>query len=273
MDRAYRAGPDRGFPFVRRDFVYLVQDFEPGFYPWGPEYAAAEASYALDHTPVFNSTPLRAYFHRLGLARGDAPAFHPSIDLARYMTVPRAPNPVPRLAIYGRPRVARNLFDTCIGALDRFIAAKGIAAEDIDLVSVGLAHPDVILSGGHRVRSLGKIPWDQYATFLGTVDVGLSLMLSPHPSHLPLEMAAAGARVVTNGFDTKDLGTLSPAITSVRPTVPDVAAALGAVWGLGPTTLAERRIDIEALGVPLARVIDKLAVEMGQGCAPLAEAG
>ena len=52
-------------------------------------------------------------------------------------------------------------------------------------------------------------------------------MVSPHPSYPPLEMAAFGARVVTNGFGDKDLSGFSPLIESVRlPTIDALAQAL-----------------------------------------------
>ena len=52
--------------FSNRKFYYLIQDFEPGFYPWGGEYAGALASYHLDFTPIFNSVPLQRYFESPG---------------------------------------------------------------------------------------------------------------------------------------------------------------------------------------------------------------
>jgi hypothetical protein len=38
---------------------------------------------------------------------------------------------------------------------------------------------------------------------MGTIDVGLSLMYTPHPSYPPLDLAASGAVVVTNKFANK----------------------------------------------------------------------
>ena len=35
-------------------------------------------------------------------------------------------------------------------------------------------------------------------------DIGLALMISPHPSLAPLDFAAAGMVVVTNSFETKN---------------------------------------------------------------------
>ena len=76
----------RDHGFETRRFFYLIQDYEPHFYPWGQEYADAKSSYDLDFEPVFNTTLLRAHFASEGyrFATPSARAFHPSIDIARY---------------------------------------------------------------------------------------------------------------------------------------------------------------------------------------------
>jgi hypothetical protein len=48
-----------------------------------------------------------------------------------------------------------------------------------------------------------NLNWSQYADLAGTIDVGLSLMDTPHPSYPPLDLAASGAVVVTNRFGNK----------------------------------------------------------------------
>jgi hypothetical protein len=46
-------------------------------------------------------------------------------------------------------------------------------------------------------------------------------MVSPHPSYPPLEMAAFGMRVVTNGFLDRDLSARSQNIVSVLVPTPE----------------------------------------------------
>lgn len=256
------------------EFIYLIQDYEPGFYAWGPEFASAQASYSLKHVPVFNSTILRDYFRALGLVNGSAPvfSFQPSIDISRYAGLRRTRNEIPRLVLYGRPEVARNLFPVAIQAVDNFLEQSIIAASEIELLSVGLKHPDVCLSQGHRIRSLGKIPWDDYADFLARVDIGVSLMLSPHPSHPPIEMAASGARVITNCFGNKDLSCLGAGIASVEPTSQDVARALNAAWELGDVPAQDRNIDLQSLGRPISEMVDDLSIWLGCSRPALAKA-
>ena len=239
-----------------------------------PEFANAQASYSLKHVPVFNTSILRDYFHALGLVDISAPvfSFQPAIDIPRYAGLRRKQNEVPRLVVYGRPEVARNLFSVAIEAVDDFLGQAAIAPSQIELLSVGLKHPDVCLSRGHRIRSLGKIPWDDYGDFLAGVDIGVSLMLSPHPSHPPIEMAASGARVITNRFGNKDLSALAAGITSVEPTSGEVARALNAVWKLGDVPAQDRNIDLQSLGRPISQMVDDLSIWLNGGRPALAKA-
>lgn len=256
-----------GHGYDSRRFLYLIQDFEPNFYPWGQEFSDALASYSLDFDPIFNTTLLRDHFAAQGFAFAtpDTPAFHPAIDIGHYADAPRperAPGRPRRLALYGRPEVARNMFPTAVEALARFVADEGLGPEDIELVSIGLRHGAVSLPGGLTLASLGKLPWADYPDYLRRVDLGLSLMYSPHPSHPPLEMAAAGVRVVTNRFGPKDLSRLSPAIASAEATAPALAAALSRAWHAGPLPDAARRIDLTRLGASPETVIEGLAATL-----------
>ena len=251
--------------FRRREFLYLIQDYEPNFYPWGSEFADAVASYGFAFRPIFNTTLLRDYFATLGygFASPDAPAFAPAIDVGRYARIPRMAAARPRrIAVYGRPEVPRNLFPMAIEVLARFIEDEGLRPSEVEIVSVGMKHGPIALPNGIVMKSLGKLAWEAYPGYLAGVDLGLSLMLSPHPSHPPIEMAAAGARVVTNRFATKDLGQLSPAILSVAPAVPDLVAAMQRTWRAAPVSQAEREFDLAALGEPIEVVIDRIAASL-----------
>jgi hypothetical protein len=71
--------------------------------------------------------------------------------------------------------------------------------------------------------------YEDYGALLGSSDVLLSLMLSPHTSYPPLEMAAAGGLVVTNTYGPKTaaaLAEISPAIIAAAPEVGPLVDAL-----------------------------------------------
>ncbi|QGX96796.1 glycosyl transferase family 1 (plasmid) [Roseovarius faecimaris] len=254
--------------YAQTRFFYLIQDFEPNFYAWGPEFANASASYEFNFEPIFNTSLLRDYFagQGYGFATPGALAFHPAIEIDRYAgpARPERPPGKRRLALYGRPEVERNMYSFAVEALAGFITEEGLTAEEIELISIGLIHPPVSLPNGLMLTSLGKLPWEEYPDYLREVDLGLSLMYSPHPSHPPIEMAASGVRVVTNSFGPKDLSKLSPAIASVEPTTPAVIQALRAAWAAPPVTAQERKIDLSQLGLHPDGMLDALDTRLAR---------
>lgn len=251
-------------PAISADrFFYLIQDYEPNFYAWGVEYAGAVESYSMPCIPIFNTTLLRDFVNGQGFDFDghSGLAFRPSIDVAHYAELPRVlGRQKRRIAVYGRPEVPRNMFPVCVEALAELVHALNLTPEDVEIVSVGMAHEPIVLPGEVVMRSLGKLAMEDYPVFLTTVDIGLSLMYSPHPSHLPIEMAASGAHVVTNSFGPKDLSKLSPLIRSADPTPGAVARELAGAWAALDETLSpsDRQIDLSALGVNLENVSEAL---------------
>lgn len=212
--------------------AYMIQDFEPGFYPWSSQSAMALATYRPQRdVGIFNTSLLADYFDAQGLGYQNRAIFEPSINdglrdallRARADAAPRAR----RIVVYARPSTPRNAFTLICEAL-RHWGWTDPSAKDWEIVAPGEITEDVDL-GPVRLRALGKLSIDAYAELLSTSAIGLSLMVSPHPSYPPLEMAAFGMGVITNGFGNKNLETFSPGITSVAVMSPDtIAAALSA---------------------------------------------
>ncbi|MGB1235178.1 MAG: glycosyltransferase [Planktomarina sp.] len=244
-------------------FTYLIQDYEPCFYPWGTEYSYARASYDLPHWPVFNSTPLKDYFHSLNICSPHALSFQPAVDAMLYKPIKQAPPHKRTIAIYGRPEVARNVFPLKISALGTWLEVNQITAREVEILSIGQKHPDIELPGGITLKSLGKLPWADYPDFLRRVDVGLSLMCSPHPSHPPLEMAAAGAQVVTNAFGPKTLSQISSNIHTSDLSVPSIMQALDTAWA--KVGEHDRLIDLSPLGPTFDEMLNQLSANMTHG--------
>lgn len=221
------------FGVAPRRFVYLIQDFEPGFYPWSARFALAESTYREPgrFVPVFNTSLLKSFFVSQGHPFADALYFeatlHPQLLAAREAAFAGDPPArEPRVLVYGRPGVARNGFALIVQALSRWIETGADARWRF--LSVGEPHPPIDLGGGRQLVSLGKLSIADYAAELLRASLGISLMVSPHPSYPPLEMAAFGLRVITNGFGDKDLSRWNPGITSLASLDPEsIAAALG----------------------------------------------
>lgn len=250
-------------------FIYMIQDFEPGFYPWSGDYANAMASYKLDFTPVFNTTYLRDYFAQNRFIQGAETAlcFSPSLHLENYTPDAKRLSAKKlkkrRLIFYGRPSVARNLFDLGVSALARWCLENEFTEADVELLSVGEQHDDIQFPNGLVLRSLGKLSWADYPAFLQTGDIGLSLMLSPHPSHIPLEMAASGIVCVTNRYDVKDMSMVSKNIISVDANINDVVVGLSSalVMSNNSTQRVKKSKFSVNLGDEMEDTVNKLVIK------------
>jgi hypothetical protein len=220
----YGSAPDR--------FGYLIQDFEPGFYPWSAQWMLARATYADpgETIGIFNTSVLRDYFHANGIRSAHEYAFEPRL-LPTLRSAIEAPalTRTPTIVVYGRPGTPRNAFPAIIDGLRAWCAADPNAAS-WSVVSVGQTHPEIDLGGGVTLRSIGKLDLDAYASLLRGSAIGISLMISPHPSYPPLEMAHLGMLVLTNRFAEKDLSTWHSNIQSVddlsAASIADALAAL-----------------------------------------------
>lgn len=200
-----------------RSFAYLVQDFEPGFYPRSAQSELARGTYAGDvpTIAVINTSLLRDHFAGEGITFAGEFAFEPRLAAALRPFLDEAPRDRKRrIVVYGRPETPRNGFPLIVDGLrawaDRDPKATGWTVE-----SAGRSHPPIDLAASLRLRSLGKLELGAYGGLLRESAVGLSLMISPHPSYPPLDMAHLGMLVATNRFAAKDLSTWHQNIRSV----------------------------------------------------------
>jgi hypothetical protein len=221
-----------------RRFIYLVQDFEPGLSAWSSEYSMALETYSMDMLPVVNTELLYDYFvtNRIGAfadsaIRESAVWFEPAIDTTHFRPEPRAHARQKRLLFYARPTLAqRNLFELGLCALKR-VADEGAfgAPGEWDLRYIGEPLPATELAPGIQIHPCPWLTFSRYAHLMRQSDILLSLMLSPHPSYPPLEMAACGGLVVTNSFDCKTRDRLhlySDRILAAKPFVASIAENL-----------------------------------------------
>jgi hypothetical protein len=159
------------------------------------------------------------------------------------------------------------MFETALLALVRAIGTGVFPEGAWEFYGIGSAREDVALPGGQRLRMLGKVGLKEYRELLPQHDVGLSLMYTPHPSLVPLEMAAAGMMVVTNAWMNKTpeaMAGLSANIIAGEPTVEGVVeslrTAVGRVDRYGARVLASKvewpTSWDEALSEDLLRRID-----------------
>ena len=232
---------------VHTRFLYLIQDYEPLLHPASTQQALAEETYRLDYLPIINTQLLRDFLVERGIGQFVDPSFaaralvfEPAVDKQLFFSAPkdvRTPRRK-RLLFYARPTTGlRNLFELGVAALQILITTSAIDHEAWDFCAIGEAIAPVVLGSGAMLQPL---PWrdiSAYARQMRESDVLLSLMLSPHPSYPPLEMAACGRAVVTTTFANKDqarLEAISPNIIAVEPTLEAIAEGLLVAMRRGP---------------------------------------
>ena len=218
-------------------FLYLIQDFEPVLDAHSTPHALALETYGLDFVPFVNHPFLAQYFREQRIGRFADAAFadrctviDPAIDRTRFFPQERGAEGKRRLLFYARPITARrNLFELGVAALREAAMAGAFDSADWEILAMGDAVGEVELGRGQVLRPAPWQDFDGYAAQMRSADVLLSLMLSPHPSYPPLEMAACGGFVVTNRYANKtpeSFATISPRIFAPDPTVEGIGRAL-----------------------------------------------
>jgi O-antigen biosynthesis protein len=177
----------RDLPNGGRRF-YLVQDFEPSFYP-GDEHhiERAEKTYRAG----FHCIALGPWLARLLRERYGATADHFdfAVDTKTYRPRRRSRAPHQRLCFYARPSTPRRGYQLGIAALEQ--------------VKTRLPELEIVLFGATEVNppptfpfvSRGLVRPDDLAALFSSSDIGLVLSLT-NPSFVPLEMMACRCAVV-----------------------------------------------------------------------------
>jgi GT2 family glycosyltransferase len=223
-------------------FVYLIQEYEPYTFPMGSFAGAADASYRLPHFALFSTELLRDHFAQQGIgvfANGNGNGDNVTFRNAITSVDPPDPERLARrgerrLLMYARPRPseARNMFELSVVALKRAIA-EGIFGPGWSFTGVGASGSPVDwveLELGARLDLLPRLAPSQYEGTLRSHDLGVALMHTPHPSLVPIEMAAAGMPTVTSTFGVKTperLAEISPNLIAAEPTVDSLVEAMG----------------------------------------------
>lgn len=189
-----------------RKFIYLVQDYEPIFYPNGDEKRLANETYLLDGSfiPVVNTKLLFEYFSTYTFKNfQDSLYFEPALDKKIFYPRPKN-NTKKKLFFYARTHATRNLYYLGMSAIYKAFREKILDQNSWEVYLAGDELQEVKILSNFSAISLGKMKLKEYAEFARTVDLAISLMESPHPSYPPLELAASGAVVITNKYLTKD---------------------------------------------------------------------
>lgn len=216
-------------------FFYFIQDFEPLFYPWNEMHAKAVLSYEANFLPVMNEPCLADFFFNFKPGRFAEPTFQrealvfmPAVDRKHFYPEPRKGKHI--LLFYARPSAPRNLYHYGMEAMHRLVLEGLITADTWEIHCMGEETiVPTVLDNGVVTRIIPWLSFADYAARVRQASVGLSLMLSPHTSYMPLELAACGVPVVTTTYINKNtalLESISPQLIGVEPTVEAIVNGL-----------------------------------------------
>jgi O-antigen biosynthesis protein len=168
---------------------------------------------------------LRDYFRDQNFRFSRVYSFEPqltSVLLANHYQGGPPPEKKRQILVYGRPWSPRNAFGLVESAL-RIWRDRYPDARRWQVISRGESHADVDL-GGVVVKSVGRTSLEEYAQILRDSAIGVSLMVSPHPSFPPFEMAHFGLWTITNRFANKDLSSYHDNFVSLDDARPESIA-------------------------------------------------
>jgi hypothetical protein len=256
---------------VRRDrLAYLLQEDERMFYPHGDDRVRCGQTMSEPGLLVVVNSQL--LFEHLAdgpeaipdlAERGDW--FEPAFPAAGRAL--RQPEEIGRrkLFFYARPNNLRNLFHTGLEAISNAIASGTLHPAEWDIHLVGKDVPDLLFPRGVRPKRIEGLNWNEYHALVGSMDAGIVLMDTPHPSYPPLDLAAHGAAVLTNAHGLKtDLSFYSRNILLEQPDMPSLARGITRMVTLArdhATRSANLRADqiCRDWTVSLADVVERLA--------------
>ena len=188
-----------------KPILYMIQDCEPFFFAHNSESAKAYASYDVPHIPIFNSWLLQRYFQHQKLSVysglwGPFPAFtyFPEYSSsADPVLMQKKKGQKKNFIVYGRPHIDRNAYAFTMQCLEQAVQQQKIDPSQWNFYNVGGSGDS---PKGLTLQNLSHIDGEAYLKLLTTGDIGLSLMMSPHPSLPPFDFASAGMLVVTNSL-------------------------------------------------------------------------
>jgi O-antigen biosynthesis protein len=174
---------------------YLMQDFEPSFYPAGGVYGVIEQTYRLGFSCIANTAGVGQRYKQYS---DDVVSFQPGVDSAVFHPDESrsSPGQPAHVVFYGRPSNARNCFDLGVETL---VALKRRMGDAVRIQSVGEAWLEATYGVEGIVENLGLLgSLEQVANLYRRADLGLVFMMTPHPSYQPLEYMASGCVTATN---------------------------------------------------------------------------
>ncbi len=212
------------------DIIYIVQEDERRFYPEGDE--SLRCAEVLDDPQISYVVNSKLLFDHLWPSRDAAVEQHVAWFEPAFPAFGTRPDTPPhgkrKFIFYARPNNLRNLYFRGLEAISSAIECGTLDPDAWEFFFIGKDLQPATLPRDVHPELIENLGWHQYHELLQRMDLGLSLMASPHPSYPPLDMAAAGAVVVTNTFGThrRSLGRYSKNIIACDPDVASLTSGI-----------------------------------------------
>jgi glycosyltransferase involved in cell wall biosynthesis len=175
-------------PGTKRKF-YLMQDYEPGFYPASTMFAMAEESYRLGLYGICNTVSMHKIYTES--YDGEATYFTPAVDQSIYNAVDRrvkADDEPVTIFAYARDHF-RNCWELVFAALSEI---KKIHGDGVRIVAAGARY----LPASADFIDMGLLDYRATGALYRETDIGVTMQISRHPSYLPLELMSSGVAMV-----------------------------------------------------------------------------
>ena len=212
------------------DIIYIVQEDERRFYPEGDE--SLRCAEVLDDPQIRYVVNSKLLFDHLWPSHDSTGEqhvawFEPAFPAFRTQQDGH-PRGKRKFIFYARPNNLRNLYFRGLEAISSAIECGTLDPDAWEFFFIGKDLQPATLPCDVHPELIENLGWQQYHELLRRMDLGLSLMASPHPSYPPLDMAAAGAVVVTNTFGAhrRSLDRYSKNIIACDPDVASLTSGI-----------------------------------------------
>ena len=234
--------------FGQKRIVYLLQEDEREFYPFGDDHLRCTDTLRTAELKVLiNTQLLYDYLVSEGFdnIRDNGLWFEPAWPLHGYDPQAREHEAKNNFFFYARPRHARNLFYLGLEVIEAAVSRGVLDPHEWDFHFVGTDIPRLNITSSSSARLVQDVDYGEYTALVRQMDLGLCLMYTPHPSYPPLDLAASGAVVVTNKYANKrDLSSYSRNILCEELDVDNLVQGIEKGVALA-TNLAARRANFE----------------------------
>jgi GT2 family glycosyltransferase len=215
--------------------MWMVQEYEPLFYPAGAFRAMARDTYDLPHSALISTEPLRDHMAAslVGCYAHAWPAevFRNPLTTIGPPTVADLDRPAPRRVLLYLRNAPRNLAEVVLAAVD-LASRRGDLPLSWHVTGVGgdlNGSQRIELPSGRTIETFDRLSPSRYRAMLRSHDIGVALQDTPHPGLAVLDMAAAGLSAITSEYEAKTSGVLSAISRNVVATAPEPEALADAI--------------------------------------------